>query len=1364
MDFHALSRKDLQTLCKKNSIRANLTNAAMADALQALELVEGIEDIVLDPMTETAADVSQQSPMGESLRSVNVPRTGGRTSTRRKPMKESGSKEPEETPIPSSVTTRRGRAAKESNVRRRICKEEDEEREDNRSEVPETPATRNGRKRMTGVSARRGAESQDREEKENEKPVDVGLRTCSTRRSTRLSGKIFEEAPPTITKSKGRKEAIKIMALSEESEKEANEGSEKPDDHKEGEIGASAERVGEVLDQDPTTVGADAAPVIPREDSPPDGVDEAVAAVLDLPPPAEGFNQGDQESIEEDLGLPKTASASQEHGENPTESSKIENNAAVIAVDAASDDNQENIEASPAVLSAAEIDGSEPDTVAITAADGEVDNLSSINEGASGGTLAQEVLGHELENIEGGTSCEAAEEILVGKEWEDGDEGGHDTDQGVLPASTVDKVPEDDAIDVPHQQAQDANMESLALRLQQNLTLKCNPDVEEEGVDDGKSNRVIIGYPIPVSEVCDEDAAEQDIDLKASAEESEESDGDAGLQLGVENTSDFSSDQVPPLEDIGLQASAEESEESDGDAGLHLGAENTLDFSSDEVLPLEDTTEGDDLSPSSQVEGGRSNSDEETETNTSFGETETTPTTEESDNCADQSFSANPDHFSDVFNHVVLRRTPVSQRSNVVGGASDPGKASGNKSNKSLRLSLSNKKTPIKSRIFEDADKENKNDGAESARKEGREFGSLRKVKKIALIEDVNKGEDTRQKSLKKKSMGQLKRMLLEKRSPLQALSENCLSRNEDEREDKASEIHLSLKKARIFGGGGVAMEDEKQRSILLESASRFAPPQGVKFAYGTAGFRADAAVFGSTVFRVGILAALRSLKTRSVVGLMITASHNRASDNGVKIADPHGGMMTQEWEPFAGAIANAGDAEDLVQLIAQFVKKENIKFGGDQSAEVLLGRDTRPSGEALLEAAKLGINAVIGAVAVDMGILTTPQLHWMVRSRNKGVKASESDYYAQLSNSFGRLLDLVPKEMASEPLDVKVTVDGSNGVGGEKLDALKRLLKGLVIEVRNSGKEGEGILNEGVGADFVQKEKVVPHGFGPNDVGTRCASLDGDADRLVYFQVLSRNSRSIELIDGDKILSLFALFIKEQLHMLSEGEKDDHPVRLGIVQTAYANGASTDYLKQMGLEVMFTPTGVKYLHEKAAEYDIGIYFEANGHGTILFSEDFLCWLEGRNKALAEKDEGSEKQKAVLRLLAVSQLINQAVGDALSGLLLVEAILQYMGWSSRRWSELYKDLPSRQLKVKVADRAAVIAANAETVVVKPPGLQEAINMEVAKCHHGRSFVRPSGTEDVVRVYAEASTQEEADSLAQSVAKHVDHCLGSGSSL
>ncbi|XP_050234582.1 phosphoacetylglucosamine mutase isoform X2 [Mercurialis annua] len=435
------------------------------------------------------------------------------------------------------------------------------------------------------------------------------------------------------------------------------------------------------------------------------------------------------------------------------------------------------------------------------------------------------------------------------------------------------------------------------------------------------------------------------------------------------------------------------------------------------------------------------------------------------------------------------------------------------------------------------------------------------------------------------------------------------------------------------------------------------------------------------------------------------------------------------------------------------------------RSAEVLLGRDTRPSGESLLQAAKQGINSIIGALAFDMGILTTPQLHWMVRARNKGMKATEADYFEQLSSSFRCLIDLIPDGHKINEADDKLIVDGANGVGGEKLEVLKRMLNVSYIEVCNSGKDG-GVLNEGVGADFVQKEKIVPQGVGSENAGIRCASLDGDADRLVYFTVLESNSSRIDLVDGDKILSLFAVFLREQLSALNK-EKDEKlddcfEARFGVIQTAYANGASTDYLKQLGLEVVFTPTGVKYLHEQAARYDIGIYFEANGHGTILFSENFLSRLESRCNKLSSEYKGSEQHNAALRLLAVSKVMNQAAGDALSGLLLVEAILRHKGWSIHKWGELYHDLPSRQLKVKVLDRTAVVTANAETLVVKPLGIQEAINAEIAKYSHGRCFVRPSGTEDVVRVYAEASTQEAADSLANAVVKLVDRLLGSGS--
>ena len=81
--------------------------------------------------------------------------------------------------------------------------------------------------------------------------------------------------------------------------------------------------------------------------------------------------------------------------------------------------------------------------------------------------------------------------------------------------------------------------------------------------------------------------------------------------------------------------------------------------------------------------------------------------------------------------------------------------------------------------------------------------------------------------------------------------------------------------------------------------------------------------------------------------------------------------------------------------------------------------------------------------------------------------------------------MKLIPDASKARKLNDNLVVDGANGVGGDKLEVLKDLCGDLSIEVRNTS-NGEGVLNEGVGADFVQKEKFLPSGFGQGDVGLR--------------------------------------------------------------------------------------------------------------------------------------------------------------------------------------------------------------------------------------------------------------------------------------
>jgi phosphoacetylglucosamine mutase len=134
-------------------------------------------------------------------------------------------------------------------------------------------------------------------------------------------------------------------------------------------------------------------------------------------------------------------------------------------------------------------------------------------------------------------------------------------------------------------------------------------------------------------------------------------------------------------------------------------------------------------------------------------------------------------------------------------------------------------------------------------------------------------------------------------------------------------------------------------------------------------------------------------------------------------------------------------------------------------------------------------------------------------------------------------------------------------------------------------------------------------------------------------------------------------------------------------------------------------------------------------------------------------------QTAARMLQTLASVVNAYIGDAISDLLLVELVLVKRNWSLADWSLLYTDLPSRMTKVLVKDRSVIETANAERTCVKPAGLQEAIDKLVAQVPNGRSFVRPSGTEDVVRVYAEATTQEAADDLAREVGKAVSQLAG-----
>lgn len=612
----------------------------------------------------------------------------------------------------------------------------------------------------------------------------------------------------------------------------------------------------------------------------------------------------------------------------------------------------------------------------------------------------------------------------------------------------------------------------------------------------------------------------------------------------------------------------------------------------------------------------------------------------------------------------------------------------------------------------------------------------------------------------------------------------------------------------------GILLAPQPSEGEIRRLLERYPLPEEngktVSLDYGTAGFRYKATILEPVMVRVGILAAYRSSQLRQHIGVMVTASHNDESYNGVKLADPHGGMMAPDGEAMAVQFVNAPTAQEIFELLSDGTTTTATSALPTTAGVVHVGRDTRSHSPALTQLLIRAAQAM-GAHVVLHGVVTTPILHYCVMMSNPHYlpplippRPNVQGYYDQIANAYMGLLcgiqknhdsttteddnhnttSMLAQQQQQQPLQEPLVVDCACGVGYAHVHRLNETLQRLgarrILLPKNAPDDGP--LNEGCGSEHVQKHVMPPQWYSEDDEDagvasnaiTYAASVDGDSDRIVFFS----QTPKFTLLDGDKIAVLLCDFLQEQVSSLetalhqrihetttsSSSSATQNPsseassLKLGVVQTAYANGASTTYLKQiLGEErVLIAKTGVKYVHEAAHHhFDIGVYFEANGHGTVLFGDAYY-------KFLAHADQYVRGHIALQRLQLLPALINQAVGDALSDLLLVDAILQIKGWNIDDWNALYTDLPSRQCKVEVEDRTMILTNTNETECTSPVELQHELNAAMARCPGSRCFVRPSGTENVVRVYAEAQTPQQADELATQAAKLVHTiCHGVG---
>lgn len=429
--------------------------------------------------------------------------------------------------------------------------------------------------------------------------------------------------------------------------------------------------------------------------------------------------------------------------------------------------------------------------------------------------------------------------------------------------------------------------------------------------------------------------------------------------------------------------------------------------------------------------------------------------------------------------------------------------------------------------------------------------------------------------------------------------------------------------------------------------------------------------------------------------------------DNGVKIINSDGSMLNISWEETFTNIVNSSDLKsDLEKLI-----KEH-SFAPNENSRVMIGSDTRDSSPELIEALRAGIETVQIKVK-DFGQVTTPQLHFLIWFSDKQNFSSEEidvmredEYYNYYGTNLKQYWDLINKETLN--YQSSMLIDTADGVGGKQIKKHEFLANhsyfGVNPTVLNDGTGDHVSLNDKCGAESVQKERLFPKYIEETkfDTASKGISFDGDADRIVYFYG-DHTQKDIHVIDGDKIAILIGDYLQSMINSVeNETAKLSDLITYAVVQAGYANSAATKYLKSKGVHVESTPTGVKYLHHRAMNYDIGLYFEANGHGTMLTKYQKIVQIL--------TDNGFDITEAKInKFLKFLLLTNESVGDAIATMMMLEVVLKDLDISIQQADMIYTDLPSRTIKLPVLNRKKFITEpDNETILIHPEGLQDDI--------------------------------------------------------
>lgn len=407
------------------------------------------------------------------------------------------------------------------------------------------------------------------------------------------------------------------------------------------------------------------------------------------------------------------------------------------------------------------------------------------------------------------------------------------------------------------------------------------------------------------------------------------------------------------------------------------------------------------------------------------------------------------------------------------------------------------------------------------------------------------------------------------------------------------------------------------------------------------------------------------------------------------------------------------------------------------RAPRVLVARDTRISGQMLEQALVAGLLSV-GIEVFSLGVITTPGVAYLVRAQgadagvmisashnpaqDNGIKFFGGDGYKLSDEQEKEIEDLLEKEdtLPRPSAEGLGTVNDYHEAALKYTQFLEQTIPDDLSEMRIAIDAANGAtsglvshLFADLGADF-ELMATNPDGLNINkgvgsthpealakfvvEKGVQAGiAFDGDGDRCIAVDELGN------IIDGDKIMFICGKYMNERGRL----KKDT------IVTTVMSNIGLYKAMEKEGLTSVKTKVGDRYVVEEMRKSGYNIGGEQSGHIVFL---DF-----------------------------------NTTGD---GMLTALQLLNVMKQTGKKLSELANEVityPQELVNVKVTDKKAALDNEQIKAAIE--------NVEVKMGDEGRVLVRPSGTEDLLRVMAEAKTEELVHEYVMEIVDVVQRQMG-----